>query len=76
MAGLLFRMFRVDRTEVRGTMQGEPVLLEMGDFRTELAMQILMRHQYLNKDNVFQAETMFMGNLSSADPIYVEAGPS
>ncbi|GJW32697.1 hypothetical protein Tco_0052729 [Tanacetum coccineum] len=28
MAGLLFRMFKVDRTEVRGTMQGEPMQLD------------------------------------------------
>ncbi|GJZ57790.1 hypothetical protein Tco_0613284 [Tanacetum coccineum] len=41
MAGLLFRMFRVDRTEVRGTMPGEQLQLEIGEFRTELAMLIL-----------------------------------
>ncbi|GJY62313.1 hypothetical protein Tco_0462970 [Tanacetum coccineum] len=41
MAGLLFSMFRVDKTEFRGTMQGEQLQLEMGEFRTELAMQIL-----------------------------------
>ncbi|GKC05763.1 hypothetical protein Tco_0997373 [Tanacetum coccineum] len=56
MAWLLFRTFRVDRTEFRVTMQGEMLQLEMGEFRTKLAMQILMRHQYLNKDNVFQAD--------------------
>nr|GEX98391.1 retrovirus-related Pol polyprotein from transposon TNT 1-94 [Tanacetum cinerariifolium] len=32
------RMFRVDRTEVRETMQGEQLLMKIGDFRTELAM--------------------------------------
>ncbi|GJV08027.1 integrase, catalytic region, zinc finger, CCHC-type containing protein [Tanacetum coccineum] len=137
MAGLLFRMFRVDRTEFRGTMQGEQLLLEMGEFRTELGMQILNSEYFkdkmmlmqakengvildeeqllfiaggknstfdddvdeppvqdlaLNVDQVFQADqcdafdsdvdeaptahTMFMANLSSADPINDEAGPS
>ncbi|GKB11531.1 hypothetical protein Tco_0845454 [Tanacetum coccineum] len=77
-------MFMVDKTEVKGIMLGEQLQLEMGEFRTELAMQIL--------DNVFQvdqchafdfdvneaptAQTMFMANLSSADPIYDETGPS
>ncbi|GKF87408.1 hypothetical protein Tco_0258285, partial [Tanacetum coccineum] len=71
MAGLLFRMFRVDRIEDSGTMH------------KDLA---------LNVDNVFQAddcdafdsdvdeapmaETMFMANLSSVDPVYNEAVPS
>ncbi|GJY39062.1 hypothetical protein Tco_0425426 [Tanacetum coccineum] len=59
MAGLLFRMFRVDRTEVRGIKQREQLKLEIGEFRTELATQIL---------------TMFMANLSSTDPIY-DTGP-
>ncbi|GKF50678.1 hypothetical protein Tco_0147145, partial [Tanacetum coccineum] len=31
MAGLLFRMFRVDRTEVRGTMPEEQLQLEIGE---------------------------------------------
>ncbi|GJU51238.1 hypothetical protein Tco_1220793 [Tanacetum coccineum] len=126
----------VDKTEVRGTIQEERLLLEMGDFRTEqcthpkrprnleyfkdkmLLMQaqengvVLDEEQLLflaggqdntfdddvdepsvqdlalNVDNVFQADqcdafdsedptahTMFMANLSSADPIYDEAGP-
>ncbi|GJW30343.1 hypothetical protein Tco_0047218 [Tanacetum coccineum] len=43
MVGLLFRMFRVDRTEVRGTMQGEQVLLVMGELRIELGMQIQVK---------------------------------
>ncbi|GJW43184.1 hypothetical protein Tco_0071983 [Tanacetum coccineum] len=130
MAGLLFRMFRVDKTEVRGTTPGEQLQLEMGEFK-ELAMQILDKmllmqahkngvvldeEQFLfivggqtntfdddvdealvqdlafNEDNVFQADqrdafdsdvdeapttqTMFMANLSSADPVYDEAGLS
>nr|GEU68446.1 hypothetical protein [Tanacetum cinerariifolium] len=105
-------MFMVDRIEVRGTMQGEQLLLEIRDFRTELAMQILVKQSLLsgqtntiyddadetpiqdlalNKDHVFQVNqcvafdsdvdeapivhNMFMANLSSADPIYDEAGP-
>ncbi|GKF96129.1 hypothetical protein Tco_0288864, partial [Tanacetum coccineum] len=36
--GLLFRMFRVDIIEVRGTMQGVQVQLVMGELRTELGM--------------------------------------
>ncbi|GJU10059.1 hypothetical protein Tco_1132455 [Tanacetum coccineum] len=39
-AGLLFRVFRVDRIEVRGTMYGVHVQLVMGELRTELGMQI------------------------------------
>ncbi|GJT64426.1 hypothetical protein Tco_1015906 [Tanacetum coccineum] len=114
--------FMVDRIEVRGTMQGERLQLEMGEFRTEEAMQILengvvldeekllfiaggqgntfdddvdeapIQDLALNEDNIFQADqcdafdfdvdeapsaqTMFMANLSSADLIYDEAGPS
>nr|GEZ78002.1 hypothetical protein [Tanacetum cinerariifolium] len=105
-AGLLFRMFKVDRTEFRGTMQGEQLQLKIRKFKTELAMQILvdrltrlmmmwMRHQYKiwhSEDHVFQidqcdafdsnvdeapiAQTMFITKLSSANPIYDEAGPS
>ncbi|GJX89257.1 hypothetical protein Tco_0341271 [Tanacetum coccineum] len=41
MAGLLFRMFRVDRTEVKGIMLGEQLQPGIGEFRTEWAMQIL-----------------------------------
>nr|GEY74316.1 integrase, catalytic region, zinc finger, CCHC-type, peptidase aspartic, catalytic [Tanacetum cinerariifolium] len=104
MAGLLFRLFRVDRIEVRGSIPGEQLQLEMGEFRIELAMLILtntfndgvdeapVQDLELNKDNVFQADqcnafdfdvdeapnarTMFMENLSSADPINDDAGPS
>ncbi|GJR05089.1 hypothetical protein Tco_0528073 [Tanacetum coccineum] len=65
MAGLSFRMFKVDRTEVRGIMLGEQLQLGMGDFRTEWAMQILfdddvdeapVQDLALNEDNVFQAD--------------------
>ncbi|GKC93830.1 hypothetical protein Tco_1159272 [Tanacetum coccineum] len=90
----------VDRTEVRRIMLGEQLQLEMREFRTEEAMQILVdrlthapvQDLALNKENVFQADqcdafdydvdeaptaqTMFVANLSSADPIYDEAGPS
>ncbi|GJY35160.1 retrovirus-related pol polyprotein from transposon TNT 1-94, partial [Tanacetum coccineum] len=131
MAGLLFRMFRVDRIEVRGTMHGVQVQLVIGELRTELEMQIQVKQDRLsattatengvaldkeqllfiasgqdnvvdedmdeqpvqdltlNVDNVFQADdcdafdsnvdeapttqTMFMENLSFADPVYDEA---
>nr|GEV27847.1 integrase, catalytic region, zinc finger, CCHC-type, peptidase aspartic, catalytic [Tanacetum cinerariifolium] len=53
-------------------MQGKQLLLEMGDFRTELAMQILVKQSLLSAPT---AQTMFMANLSSANPIYDEAGP-
>ncbi|GKC77091.1 hypothetical protein Tco_1127865 [Tanacetum coccineum] len=94
MAELWFRMFRVDRIEVRGTMQGVQVQLVMGELKTESRMQIQQPVQdlALNVDNVFQADdcdafdfdvdeahtaqTMFMANLSSADPVYDEASPS
>ncbi|GKE15688.1 hypothetical protein Tco_1423265, partial [Tanacetum coccineum] len=88
-------------------MQEEQLQLEMEEFRTELAMLILVdrltsfdddvdeapvQELALNEDNVFQADqcdafdsdvdeapitqTMFMANLSSADLIYDDAGPS
>ncbi|GJX41703.1 hypothetical protein Tco_0256693 [Tanacetum coccineum] len=99
---LLFRMFRVDRIEVRGAMHGVQVQLVMREFRTELGMQIQVKQDRLsattatdlalNVDNVFQADdfdafdsnvdeaptaqTMFMANLSSTDPVYDKASPS
>ncbi|GKE30254.1 hypothetical protein Tco_1445638 [Tanacetum coccineum] len=107
MAGLLFRMFRVDITEVKGAMQGEQLQLEIRDFRTDLRMQILNSEYFKDKmllmqarengvvldeeqlttsfkliafdsdvDEALTAHTMFMENLSSADPIYDEVGPS
>ncbi|GKD92270.1 hypothetical protein Tco_1372107, partial [Tanacetum coccineum] len=48
MAGLWFRMSKVDRTEFRGTMQGEQLQLEMREFRIELAMQILVKQSLLS----------------------------
>ncbi|GJY41535.1 hypothetical protein Tco_0428805 [Tanacetum coccineum] len=66
MAGLLFRMFRVDRLEARGTMHGVHVQLVIGELRTELGMQIQVKQGRLsatittdlalNVDNVFQAD--------------------
>ncbi|GJU10872.1 retrovirus-related pol polyprotein from transposon TNT 1-94 [Tanacetum coccineum] len=116
MAGLLFRMFRVDRIEVRGTMHWVQVQLVMGELRTELGMQIQVKQGRLsvttatengvaldeeqllfiaggqdnaidedaddcnafdsNVDEAPTAHTMFMVNLSSADPVYDEADPS
>ncbi|GJW82475.1 integrase, catalytic region, zinc finger, CCHC-type containing protein [Tanacetum coccineum] len=99
-------MSRVDRTVVRGIMLGEKLQLEMGEFRTEEAMQILNLEYFKDKmmlmqaqengvvlneeqllfiaggqtntfdDDVDEALTIFMANLSSADPIYDEVGPS
>ncbi|GKF30059.1 hypothetical protein Tco_0096401, partial [Tanacetum coccineum] len=48
MAGLLFRMFRVDIIEVRGTIHEVQVLLVMGDLRTELGMQIQVKQVRLS----------------------------
>ncbi|GJT45825.1 putative ribonuclease H-like domain-containing protein [Tanacetum coccineum] len=48
MAGLWFRMFRVDRTEVRGTMHGVQVKLDMGELRTEFGMQIQVKQDRLS----------------------------
>nr|GEX80066.1 retrovirus-related Pol polyprotein from transposon TNT 1-94 [Tanacetum cinerariifolium] len=102
MAELRFRMFKVDRIEVRGPIHGVEVQLGMGEFRTELGMLIHVKQDMLsattatdlalNVDNVFQADdcdafdydvdeaptaqTIFMANLSSADPVNDEAGPS
>ncbi|GJW89759.1 reverse transcriptase domain-containing protein [Tanacetum coccineum] len=123
----------VDRIEVRGTMHGVQVQLDMWELITELGMEIQVKQDRLrthncngyrhiartalrpsgpnknpmtsktryeqpvhdlalNVDNVFQAndcdafesdideaptaQTMFMANLSSADPVYDEANPS
>ncbi|GKA53736.1 hypothetical protein Tco_0747051 [Tanacetum coccineum] len=102
MGELWFRMLRIDRIEVMGTMHGVEVQLVMGEHRTELGMLIQVKQGRLsattatdlalNLDNVFQADdcdafdsdvdeaptaqTMFMANLSSADPVYDEVGPS
>ncbi|GJY27899.1 hypothetical protein Tco_0403666 [Tanacetum coccineum] len=108
MAGLSFRMFRVDRTEVRGIMLGEQLthskklhstkatiefrILQGQDVADASSEEWSIQDLALNEDNVFQsdqcdafdsdvdeaptAQTMFMANLSSTDPIYDEAGPS
>nr|GEY34373.1 retrovirus-related Pol polyprotein from transposon TNT 1-94 [Tanacetum cinerariifolium] len=46
--GLWFRMFRVDRTEVRGTLHGVKVQLVMGEHRTELRMLIQVKQGRLS----------------------------
>nr|GEW35145.1 retrovirus-related Pol polyprotein from transposon TNT 1-94 [Tanacetum cinerariifolium] len=90
MAGLLFKMFRVNRIEVRGTMHRVQVQLVMGELKTELGMQI--QDLALNVDNVFQdddcnafdsnvddaptVQTMFMANLSSTYHVYNKSDPS
>nr|GEU47958.1 ribonuclease H-like domain-containing protein [Tanacetum cinerariifolium] len=101
-------MFRVDKTEVKGTMQREQVLMENGVVLDEEQLLFISYGQdnavdehvdelpvqdlALNVDNVFQVDecdtfdsnvdeapttqTMFMENISSADPVYDEVGPS
>ncbi|GJV72499.1 ribonuclease H-like domain-containing protein [Tanacetum coccineum] len=62
---VVFRMFRVDRTGSGETMQEEQGAAgNWGISRTKLDMQILM----LKGGST--AQTMFMANLSSADPVY------
>ncbi|GJS11101.1 hypothetical protein Tco_0367897 [Tanacetum coccineum] len=51
MAGLLFRMFRVDRIEARRKIQGAQVQLVMEGLRRELGMQILW-HDIVVDDDV------------------------
>nr|GEU38499.1 integrase, catalytic region, zinc finger, CCHC-type, peptidase aspartic, catalytic [Tanacetum cinerariifolium] len=94
MAGLLFRMFSVDRTEVRGTMQAEqvphskelhkpkqPQNLEY--FKDKMLLMQAQEYEAnecdafdLDVDEAPTAQSMFMANLSFADPVYDEAGPS
>ncbi|GKF79486.1 hypothetical protein Tco_0235054, partial [Tanacetum coccineum] len=99
-------MFRVDRTEVRETIQGAQVQLVMEGLRTELGIQILVKLDRLSVitamengvaldeeqllfiadddcdafdydvDEAPTAQTMFMANLSLAEPVYDEASPS
>nr|GEV11202.1 retrovirus-related Pol polyprotein from transposon TNT 1-94 [Tanacetum cinerariifolium] len=106
MAELWFRMFRVDRIEVRGPIHGVKVQLGMEEFGIELGMLIQNFDYYKDKMLLMQAQengvaldeeqllflaggqdtvidedapmakTMFMANLSSADPVYDEARPS
>nr|GEZ12119.1 hypothetical protein [Tanacetum cinerariifolium] len=78
MTGLLFRMFRVDRTEVRGKMKREQVQLVMGSSKQswecgqdnvvdEDVDEPSVQDLALNGDNVFQADEY---------PVYDEAGLS
>nr|GFA47535.1 hypothetical protein [Tanacetum cinerariifolium] len=48
MAGLWFRLFKVDRIEVRGPIHKVEVQLGMGEFRTELGMLIHVKQDRLN----------------------------
>ncbi|GJW77957.1 hypothetical protein Tco_0139639 [Tanacetum coccineum] len=56
MAGLLFRMFRVDRIEVRGIIHGVQVRLVMRELRIELETQIRVKKGRLNKILLMQAQ--------------------
>nr|GFA03421.1 hypothetical protein [Tanacetum cinerariifolium] len=76
-AGLLFRMFRVDKTEVKGTMQGAQVQLENGIVLDEEQLLFIAGGQdNIVDEDLDEQPTMFMENLSSTDPVYDEAGPS
>nr|GEW24399.1 retrovirus-related Pol polyprotein from transposon TNT 1-94 [Tanacetum cinerariifolium] len=74
MAGLLFRMFRVDKTEVRGTMQGEQLQLEMGDFRTKLAMQILVKQIRLSDKMLLMQAQENRVVLDEEQLLFIEGG--
>ncbi|GKA76906.1 hypothetical protein Tco_0783367 [Tanacetum coccineum] len=84
-------MFRVDRIDVRGTMHRVQVQLVMGELRIELRMQIEVKQDRLSVttataddcddfdsdvDEALTAQTMFMENLSSTEPVYDEASSS
>ncbi|GKF86594.1 hypothetical protein Tco_0254421, partial [Tanacetum coccineum] len=51
-AGLLFRIFRIDKIEDRGTMQGVQVKQVMGELRTELGMQIQENRVALDEEQL------------------------
>ncbi|GJS92097.1 hypothetical protein Tco_0774733 [Tanacetum coccineum] len=84
-AGLLFRMFRVDRTEDRNSeyFKDKMLLMQAQENRVVLDEEQLL---FLaaddcdaydsDVDEAPMAQTMFMANLSSADPVYDEVGPS
>nr|GEV99592.1 integrase, catalytic region, zinc finger, CCHC-type, peptidase aspartic, catalytic [Tanacetum cinerariifolium] len=82
---------RVDKIKVKGTMHEVQVQLVMRELRTELGMLIQVKQGKLSVttttdvdcdafvfdvDEAPTAQTMFMANLSSADPVYNEASPS
>nr|GEY40038.1 integrase, catalytic region, zinc finger, CCHC-type, peptidase aspartic, catalytic [Tanacetum cinerariifolium] len=76
MAWLLFRMFRVDRIEFRGTMHGVQVQLVMGELKTELGMQIQLLFIAGGKDNAVDEDVdeqpiqdlaLIMDNVFQAD---------
>nr|GEZ70194.1 integrase, catalytic region, zinc finger, CCHC-type, peptidase aspartic, catalytic [Tanacetum cinerariifolium] len=51
-AWLLFKMFRVDKIEARGTMHGVQVQLVMEELRTELGMQIQVKKNNVVDEDV------------------------
>nr|GEY97983.1 hypothetical protein [Tanacetum cinerariifolium] len=56
MAELWFRMFTVDRIEVRGPIHGVEVQLGLGEFRTELRMRIQNSDYHKDKMLLMQAQ--------------------
>nr|GFB76303.1 integrase, catalytic region, zinc finger, CCHC-type, peptidase aspartic, catalytic [Tanacetum cinerariifolium] len=74
MARLSFRMFRVDRIEDKGTMHGvtsQGTALNPSDHRTQ--NDDCGAFDY-DVDEAPTVQTMFMANLSSADPVYDNPG--
>ncbi|GJS28116.1 retrovirus-related pol polyprotein from transposon TNT 1-94 [Tanacetum coccineum] len=68
---------RVDRIEDKGTMHGVQVQLENGAALDEEQLLFIAGGQDNAIDeNVDEQHTMFIANLSSAYPVYDEAGPS
>nr|GEV31656.1 reverse transcriptase domain-containing protein [Tanacetum cinerariifolium] len=74
MAGLSFRMSKVDRIEDRGIIYGVHVQLVIGELIIELADDCDAFDS--DVDEAPTAQTMFMANLSSTDPIYDVPVPS
>nr|GEV98452.1 copia protein [Tanacetum cinerariifolium] len=74
------RMFKVDKTEVRETMQGEQVKLENRVVLDEEQLLFIVGDECdvfdYDVDEAPTTQTMFMANLSSVDPVYDEVNPS
>nr|GEV81001.1 retrovirus-related Pol polyprotein from transposon TNT 1-94 [Tanacetum cinerariifolium] len=88
MAGLWFRMFRVNRIKVKGPIYRVEVQLDkmllMQAQENGVALDeeqlLFLADDYdafdFDVDEAPMTQTMFMANLSSADPVYDEVGPS
>nr|GEX27462.1 hypothetical protein [Tanacetum cinerariifolium] len=83
MAGLLFRMLKVDRTKNSKYFKDKILLMQAQENRVVLDEDQLLfiaadqcNAFDTDVDEASTTQTMFMENLSSTDPIYDEAGPS